>query len=206
LQEGLALSPYSHSSPAIEQVEPSRGMVLGQAVAPASGPPELLPLLPDEPPDEPLPPELVLLVLPPLLLLPEDAPEDDPLALPDEPVDDAPDEVLLPPELLPELPPEPEPLEPCPAESRPAPPSPRLSVKVDPPQAHIAVRATTAKTLERMIDLPCVEPLDPSRSNSDTTWKSRGVLRIRASHPMGARDMQVRGLRGPATCEALGSQ
>jgi hypothetical protein len=127
LHDSFALSPYSHSSPAIEQGSPSRGRLGGHGEAPASGPPELLPLLlpdelpdepdddplllPDEPPEvlppddppllppEPLPLELVLPELPPLLL-PEELPDDDPLPLPDEPPDEPPDDVLPLPLLL----------------------------------------------------------------------------------------------------------
>jgi hypothetical protein len=176
LHAKLALSPYSHSNPAMPQGEPSLGAWTGHGVAPASGPPELLPPLPeplpedpdveplpllaDEPPDEPFEPELLALppddpVDEPPLLPPDEAPDDEPLPLPDEPLDEPPDDdVLLP--LLPEvLPPEPVPLlaelpDPDPLAPTSAPPSPRLSVNDEPPQDHTAARATTARILERM--------------------------------------------------------
>jgi hypothetical protein len=179
LHETLALSPYSHSSPAKAQAEPSLGGCAGHGVAPASRPPELLLPLPellpedpddeplplplDEPPDEPFEPEL--LALPPddpvdeapLLLPVEPPPDDEPLPWPDEPFDEPPDDdVLLPlPEVLaPEPLPEPAPLLPEPPDPDPlAPPSPRLPVNDEPPQDHTAARATTARTLESMANL-----------------------------------------------------
>ena len=67
LQDGLALSPYSHSSPMRGQAAPSDGGLDGHCAVPPSLPPPLLELL--EPPEllPELPPEL-LPELPPELL------------------------------------------------------------------------------------------------------------------------------------------